>query len=182
SLVEVVDEMRLALTATEFGGVLGSGESDYTPPVMDLSQFDSEDAGIFEAVDIFSRARHNWAGGNGRFLLGVTNFMLMNGYYMNAEAYKLDLDEAGTQMLLRGALEYDQEVDFWWNKLDDENRRWVCLHALRSGNPPARVRALYRIETLSDSERPQIPKLVAQALQVETNESARLAALQVLAT
>jgi serine/threonine-protein kinase len=182
SLVEVVDEMRLALNATEFGGVLGSGTNEYTPPVMDLSHFDSEDAGILEAVDIFSRARHNWAGGNGRFLLGVTNFMLMNGYYMSAEAYKLDLDEAGTQMLLRGALEYDQEVDFWWNKLDDENRRWVCLHALRSGNAPARVRALYRIETLSDSERPQIPKLVAQALQVETNEAARLAALQVLAT
>jgi hypothetical protein len=182
SLMELVDELRFALTSSEVGSVSLTGESEYTPPVLDLSQFDSDDAGILEAVDIFSRARHNWAGGNGRFLLGVTNYMLMNGYYMNADAYHLDLDEAGTQMLLRGALEYDQEVDFWWNKLDDENRRWVCLHALRSGNPPARVRALYRLETLSDSDRPQIPKLVAQALQVETNEAARLAALHVLAT
>lgn len=182
SLMELIDELRFALTSSEVGSVSLTGETEYTPPVFDLSQFDSDDAGILEAVDIFSRARHNWAGGNGRFLLGVTNYMLMNGYYMNADAYRLDLDEAGTQMLLRGALEYDQEVDFWWNKLDDENRRWVCLHALRSGNPPARVRALYRLETLSDSDRPQIPKLVAQALQVETNESARLAALHVLAT
>lgn len=182
SLMEVVEEMRAALNTTEFGGATATDDDSYTPPVLDLSQFDSEDAGILEAVDIYSRARHNWAGGNGRFLLGVTNFMLMNGYYMNADAYHLDLDEAGTQMLLRGALEYDQEVDFWWNKLDDENRRWVCLHALRSGNAPARVRALYRLETLTDSERPQIPKLVAQALQIETNEAARLAALQVLAT
>ncbi|MCL4255600.1 MAG: hypothetical protein KJ043_17710, partial [Anaerolineae bacterium] len=39
-----------------------------------------------------------------------------------------------------------------------------------------------RLETLTDSDRPQIPKLVAQALQVETNEAARLAGLQVLAT
>jgi serine/threonine-protein kinase len=181
SLMEVIDEMWAILNTSEVG-TFGVGESEYIPPETDLSQFDTDDMGILEAVDIYSRARHNWAGGNGRFLLGVTNYMLMNGYYMNAESYHLDLDEAGTQMLLRGALEYDQEVDFWWNKLDDENRRWVCLHALRSGNAPARVRALYRLETLADSERPQIPKLVAQALQVETNEAARLAALQVLAT
>ncbi len=182
SLTEVIDEMWAILNTSEVGGMTATGENEYIPPEVDLSQFDTEDMGILEAVDIYSRARHNWAGGNGRFLLGVTNYMLMNGYYMNSEAYHLDLDEAGTQMLLRGALEYDQEVDFWWSKLDDENRRWVCLHALRSGNAPARVRALYRLETLTDSDRPQIPKLVAQALQVETNEAARLAGLQVLAT
>jgi hypothetical protein len=85
-------------------------------------------------------------------------------------------------MILRGALEYNIEVEFWWNQMDDENRRWVSLHALRSGNAPARVRALYRLETLPDSESPQIPKLVAQALQIETDQDARIAALQVLGT
>lgn len=182
SLMEVVDEMRETLNASEMGGVAVTSEMDYVPPEVDLSQFATDDMGILEAIDIYSRARHQWAGGKGRFLLGVTNYMLMNGYYMNAQAHHLELDEDGIQMLLRGALEYDQEVDFWWAKLDDESRRWVCLHALRSGNAPARVRALYRLETLADAERPQIPKLVAQALQIETNEAARLAALQVLAT
>lgn len=146
------------------------------------ADIDSDDMALLEAVDIYSRARHNWAGGNGRFLLGVTHFMLMNGYYMNAGDHGLELDEAGKQVLLRGALEYDYEVDYWWSQLDDDNRRWVCLHALRSGNAPARVRALYRLETLPDAEKPQIPRLVAQALQIETNAEARLAALQVLGT
>lgn len=140
------------------------------------------DMELLEAHDIYSRARHAWAGGNGRFLLGLTHFMIMNGYYMYAEYHGLDLDEAGTQMLLRGALEFNVEVDYWWNQLDSDNRRWVCLHTVRSGTAPARTRALYRLETLSDSEKPVIPKLVAQALQVESDEAAQLAALQVLGT
>jgi serine/threonine protein kinase len=133
-----------------------------------------------EALDIYSRARRAWAHGQGKFLLGITHFMLINDYYINAEANKLELDEAGTQMLLRGALEYDHDIDRWWGKLDDENRRWVALHALRSESPPARVRALQRLEAIPDSEPPQIPKLVAQALQTETNVPAKLAAIRVL--
>ncbi len=133
-----------------------------------------------EALDIFSRARRAWAHGQGRFLLGITHFTLINDYYVNAETNKLELDEAGMQMLLRGALEYDHDIDVWWQKLDDENRRWVALHALRSENAPARVRALERLEAISDSEPPQIPKLVAQTLQTETNKQAKLAAIHVL--
>ena len=90
--------------------------------------------------------------------------------------------DQGGQLLLRGALEYDIELEYWWEQLDDDDRRWVCLHALRSGSVPSRIRALYRLETLADSPTPQIPKLVAQALQIETDEQARMAALQVLAT
>ncbi len=141
-----------------------------------------EDLERLEAADIYARARHAWAGGNGRFLLGVTHFMIMNGYYMKAREHDLELDDAGRQMILRGALEYDIDVEYWWNQLEAESQRWVCLHAIRSGNAPARVRALYRIETLPDSEPPQIPRLVAQALQIENNEEARLAALHVLST
>lgn len=135
-----------------------------------------------EAEDIYNRARRAWAHGHGNFLLGITHFMLMNDYYRNAEQYGLELDEAGMQMLLRGALEYDHEVDYWWKRLDDENRRWVALHAIRSENAPARVRALYRLETLPDDESRQIPRLVAQALQVETTEDGKRAALHVLGT
>lgn len=141
---------------------------------------DTDDADLLEAVDIYSRARHHWAGGQGRFLLGVTHFMLMNGYYMQAEKYSLTLDDEGKQMLLRGALEYDRDIDYWWDQLDDAGRRWVCLHAIRSANAPARIRALYRVETLPDFDPPRIPKLVAQALQAETDEQARIAGLQVL--
>lgn len=135
-----------------------------------------------EAVDLYNRARRAWAHGQGRFLLGITHFMLVNDYYMKAEELGLELDEAGRQMLLRGALEYDHEVNYWWSQLDDANRRWVTLHAIRSDNAPARERAFYRLETLPDSDPPRIPQLVAQALQVEKNEAAKRAAVHVLAT
>jgi serine/threonine protein kinase len=139
-----------------------------------------EGRALREAEDIYKRARRAWARGQGRFVLGVTDFILINDYYVQAELNKLELDEAGTQMLLRGALEYDFDIDIWWEKLNDENRRWVTLHAVRSENAPARVRALHRLEDLPDADPPQIPKQVAQALQVERNKDAKLAALRVL--
>ncbi|HRL14523.1 MAG TPA: serine/threonine-protein kinase, partial [Aggregatilineales bacterium] len=139
--------------------------------------FATDDANLREAVDIYTRAHHAWAGGQGRFLLGVTHFMLMNDYYLFADRHGLEIDLEGRQMLLRGALEYDRDIEHWWDQLDDSNRRWVSLHAVRSENPPARVRALQRLESLPDSEPLRIPRLVAQALQVETDEQAQLAEL-----
>lgn len=133
-----------------------------------------------EAQDIYTRARRAWARGQGRFLLGVTHFMLINDFYAEAELHRLELDDAGMQMLLRGAIEYDYQIDFWWAKLDETNRRWVALHALQSENAAARVRALRLLEHLTDEDPPQIPKQVAQALAQERNREAKLAALCVL--
>ncbi len=135
-----------------------------------------------EAQDIYNRARKAWAHGQGRFLLGVTHFMVMNDVYMKAEEHGLDIDEAGLQLLLRGALEYDHEIDYWWNKLDKDNRRWVALHTIRSESAPARARAFYRLETIPDGDPPRIPTLVAQALALETNDDAKKAAINVLGT
>ena len=53
---------------------------------------------------------------------------------------------------------------------------------MRSDNAPARTRALYRLETLPDSDPPRIPGIVAQGLQVEEDEAAKRAAVHVLAT
>lgn len=133
-----------------------------------------------EAVDLYTRARKAWAHGQGRFLMGVTHYMLVSDYYSHARKHGLDIDEAGMQMMLRGALEYDHQVDHWWGMLDDNNRRWVALHTIRSDNAPARVRAIERLATLSDNMPLRIPAAVAQALQVERNEDGRLAALRVL--
>ena len=49
--------------------------------------------------------------------------MLMSGYYGQAERYGLEIDESGLQMMLRGALEYDHDLDFWWSKLDNSNSK-----------------------------------------------------------
>lgn len=187
TLTALMDEIREVLAPSpalvaadwsELDAVRVNTNDMLTEPLVD-----SSDMMLLEAVDIYSRARHAWARGTGRFLLGVTHFMLISDYYSQAEKHGLDIDEAGYQMLLRGALEYDHDVDYWWSKLDDDNRRWVSLHAVRSDNAPARIRAMYRLETLPDSpDAPQIPKLVAQALQVETDAQAKIAALTVLGT
>jgi len=137
---------------------------------------------LVESVTLYGRARATWDMGNGRFLLGVTHFMVMESTYANAQKHGLDLDQAGYQMILRGALEYGINADYWWAQLDDANRRWVCLHTLRSPSAPARVRALLYIETLPDEEPPRIPRTVAQALQTETDATAKLTALRVLST
>lgn len=134
-----------------------------------------------EALDIYQKARRTYARGQGRFSLGVTDYILIASDYAHADQFGLDLDDAGLQMLLRGALEYDYELEYWWGKLDDDARRWTALHALRGENPAARERALQRLMDVPDSEPPIIPKQVAQALQVEQNQTARKAALAVLA-
>jgi len=141
------------------------------------------DGDLLEAVDIYTRARHNWAGGQGRFLLGLTHFLIVANIYRDAERYGLALDDLGRQMLLRGALEYDHELAHWWDANDEESRRLVALHTIRSGGTAARLRALARLETLADDkQQPLIPRLVAQALEVEQDEQVRIAALRVLAT
>ena len=134
-----------------------------------------------EVLDVYQKARRAYARGQGRFVLGVTDYNLIADEYAHAEQYGLELDDAGTQMLLRGALEYDHEIDFWWAKLDDDLRRWTALHALRGENAAARERALTCLLTVPDAEPPIIPKQVAQALQVEPNKAARKAAIAVLA-
>lgn len=135
-----------------------------------------------EAEDIYNRARRAYQRGQGRFLLGVTDYILIADYYMKATENGLELDENGRQMLLRGALEYDYAITYWWAQVDNDSRRWTALHALRSENAPARTRALEYLAQISDAEPPQIPRLVAQALQVESNSAAELAAINVLAS
>jgi serine/threonine protein kinase len=133
-----------------------------------------------EAMEIYGKARRAWASGQGRFTLGITDFTVINDYYSAADVHGLELDEPGKQMLLRGALEYDYEIDYWWKQVTEDSRRWVALHALRGQNAAARVRALERLNDLPDSDPPQIPKLVAQALQMENHRPAKLAAIHVL--
>jgi hypothetical protein len=180
---EMMDELRKIVRPSNPLWTATAPIPDLEPYQLETQRVETSDAGLLEAVDLYSRARYNWQGGQGRFLLGVTHFMLMSGYYQDAAFYGLEIDHEGYQMLLRGAIEYDYELEYWWNQVNDADRRWVCLHALRSGNAPARIRALYRLETLPDDEsNPAIPRLVAQALEIEVDNTAKLAALKVLGT
>lgn len=188
SLSAVVDAMRAILQPGAVAGV-GTALDTEERALLDAVSVQTErlialgDRDLLEAVDIYTRARHNWAGGQGRFLVSLTHFLIMSSYYQDARRYDLPVDRMGYQMLLRGALEYDTDLDVWWAFNSDDDRRWVCLHTLRSGSTPARIRALYRLETLPDDpKQPVIPRLVAQALEIEPDEEARLAMLRVLTT
>ncbi len=156
---------------------LDMGALDDFSAVYDLSP---EGLALREAVDIYNRAYRAWLHGQGRFLLGITHFMLINDYYLNAEQHNLTLDSSGKEMMLRGALEYDQDIAAWWAQVDDDGRRKVCLHAVRSESAPARVRALDLLEELPDGDPPQIARIVAQTMQNDTNPTAIIAAIQVL--
>lgn len=138
---------------------------------------------VDEAHLMYNRALNAWQGGNGRFLLGVTHYMLMSDAYQYAMDNDLSISREGYQMLLRGAIEYDYQLKYWWSHrlATPDDQRWVCLHAVRSGNTGARIRAFNYLEHLAEQHGdPIIPNLVAQALEVERDMDAKLAALRVL--
>ena len=170
------------------GGVDGktAPDSGQSPSrTASLSDFlhitDPSKVQIQEAQDIYEKAHLAWAGGQGRFLLSVTHYMVMCDYYVNASSNGLSYDKSGAQMLLRGALEYDYKLEYWWRRVSIEDRRWVCLHTIRSENLPARIRSFKLLETLEDRDPPQIPLQVAQAIQLESSQEGLLAAINVLA-
>ncbi len=188
NLLSIVEAMREAVMGSITLGEAYEGDVAYdgsvdptilpTEPIVNL-----DDAGVLEAADIYARAKHAWQGGHGHFLLGISHYMLMSGYYRDADMHGLAVDEKGLEMLLRGALEYDLDIDYWWEQVDVDSQRWVCLHTIRSESAPARIRAFYRLETLpDDNDAPKIPKLVAEAVEIETNEEAKVAGLTVLGT
>ncbi|MCB9458893.1 MAG: protein kinase [Anaerolineaceae bacterium] len=184
TFMNIIDQMQDILIGSDGGAIefegIPNAENLFQ---LELPSYDVADSELMEAIDIYSRARHAWAGGQGRFLVSMTHYLLMVQYYMDAEFHDLLVDQSGLEMLLRGALEYDYEVDFWWNKADDKSRRLVSLHTIRSGTTPARIRAFNRLETLPDDEvNPTIPRLVSQALAVERDPLARIAALRLLTT
>ncbi len=49
--------------------------------------------------------------------------MLINDYYVNAEQNNLDPRRRAGRLMLRGALEYDQDIDMWWDQVDDDGHR-----------------------------------------------------------
>jgi serine/threonine protein kinase len=168
------------LISGPIGNLISKIGQAHVEPAAPPESLTFADEAVREAYDIYVRARRAFAGGQGKFILGVTDFILIADTYADAQAHGLELDDSGLAMLLRGALEYDYQLSAWWGRADDENRRWVSLHALRSENAPARQRAIDRLMHLPDTDPPQIPRLVGQALNVETNRGAMLAGLHLL--
>ena len=56
--------------------------------VFDVSP---ENMAMREAEDLYKRAYRAWLHGQGRFLLGITHFMIVNDYYSKAADHKLEI-------------------------------------------------------------------------------------------
>jgi serine/threonine protein kinase len=185
SHMAIVDDLRAILEPASVDARAQAGSAAFYEMATSVPASDGRVQ--HEEVSIYQQAHAAWHGGQGRFLPGVTHFMLMSDFYRKVNEnevteHNVTIDDEGYQLLLRGAIEYDYDLDYWWSQVDGDNhRRWVCLHALRSGNAPARIRALEFLQPLPDDpDDPVIPRLVGQALATENNPDAQLAALKVL--
>ncbi|MBN1285733.1 MAG: serine/threonine protein kinase [Anaerolineae bacterium] len=135
-----------------------------------------------EAQDIFFRALTAWGQGRGQFVLSMTDFMLVDGYYQPGSELGGALDGDGRQLMLRGAVEYNYDLVLWQAQVTDRHaQREICLHALRSGAPDARARAIGLLVDLPDAEdQPVIVRRVARALGAESDERVRAASVALL--
>lgn len=137
-----------------------------------------------EAQDIFFRALTAWGQGKGQFVLSMADFMLVGGYYQPGGQYGDELDDDGRHLMLRGAIEYNYDLPLWLDQVSDlDAQRNICLHALRSGIPGARARAIELLAGLPDAkDQPVIVRRVARALGAESDERVRAASIALMET
>jgi hypothetical protein len=136
---------------------------------------------LFEAHDLFNRARERWSDGAGRFRFEAGDFKYVDGYYSAAADWDLELDDMAKRLMLRAALEHGYNADYWWEQVADiADRRAVALQTLTSDLAPARMRAMQRLATIEDSDPPAIPIRVANVIGAEPDADVRLAGIDML--
>ncbi|MBN1966250.1 MAG: protein kinase [Anaerolineae bacterium] len=153
------------------------------PLITESEEFVAESSGVREARDVFSRMVRAWARGQGRFLTGATHFANLHAYYSEPDEHNLTLDDVGREVMLRGAVEHNYELDFWLAQVPDVGtRRHVLLHALRSDSAQARALAAQLLVDVPDGDGVNIAVSVGRLLHSETSQDARHAIVALLAT
>ncbi len=141
-----------------------------------------EQPGLQEARQLFQRMVRAWARGQGRFLTGATHFANIHDYYSQPGRYELELDEAGREAMLRGAVEHNYALDVWLAQVPDVAvRRMVFVHALRSDLAAARALAVQLLRDVPDSDLTNIALTVSRLLHSETSVTVRRAVVGLLA-
>jgi serine/threonine protein kinase len=85
------------------------------PDIKKLSQI--------EAHKILQDGMKGWAPGSQKFDLHLTQFAYLDSVYSSDGQLETDLDIRVRQFMTRGALTYDFNPDFWWERLDDPQLR-----------------------------------------------------------
>ncbi len=90
-----------------------------------------------EAESLLQQNLSHWT--KDEFTLSLTHFVLL-------DILLRDLKDLVTpevrSLMLRGALEYNQQVDHWWKESGDSERQRACWHAVLNGNDAVCTQAL----------------------------------------
>jgi serine/threonine protein kinase len=138
-----------------------------------------------EARDLFNKAQERWADGSGRFRFEVGDYKYVESYYANSDLWDISLDGVAKRLMLRGALEHDHNIDYWWKALDMgdsavEDRRAVTLQTLTSDNASARQRAMHYLANVEDSTPAAIPIRVANVIASDPDPAVQIAGITLL--
>jgi serine/threonine protein kinase len=97
-----------------------------------------------EAETLIQQNLDSWL--EGTFALSLTHFVLLD--ILLHDLRSLATENVRT-LMLRGALEYNQQIDRWWGECSDEERQIACWHAVLNGSDIVGQRALTLAVTTS---------------------------------
>lgn len=100
-----------------------------------------------------------------QFTLSITHFVLLNILLREMETL---LTPNLRALMLRGALEYNQEISYWWEKCQPSEQQKACWHAVLQGTEAACLQALRLILNLNvgwiDQATPEVINVAAKRL------------------
>src|SRR5262249_31205318 len=75
----------------------------------------------------------------GEYTLSLTHFVLLDILLRNLPSL---INGDVRSLMLRGALECNQQVDYWWKECTDTERQRACWHAAAQGDDAVRLHAV----------------------------------------
>jgi serine/threonine protein kinase len=130
-MAPVVNVMLRLLTEGEQAVNLDSdGYSTARDPAPSAISQSTQSLRVAEINNLLSRAIPSWE--DEKFSLSLTHFVLLN-VLLSPETDSLS-SEVRT-LMLRGALEFDQQVEKWWQLNDEAGRSRAILHGLHTSTP-----------------------------------------------
>ncbi|MEP7284948.1 MAG: protein kinase [Chloroflexota bacterium] len=81
----------------------------------------------------------------GQFSVRLTHFVLLDSLLRSLSA--LVTPDVRT-LMLRGALEYNQQIDYWWEIGSEAERQQACWHAVLNGDSDVSLKALRLVMTV----------------------------------
>lgn len=113
-------------------------DSDGATPAPDISV--ALESGAYrqrEAESLIQQHVGPWQ--KGELTLSLTHFVLLDILLRNLPSL---LNGDVRSRMLRGALECNQQVDYWWKECTDPERQRACWHAAMHGDDAVRLHAL----------------------------------------